>query len=57
MVVSWILGLVASGMMALARGLPLFVAGLVLYSITVFVMSPMSSYITKRAAPGHRRGR
>jgi len=47
MVVSWILGLVASGMMALARQLPLFVAGLVLYSITVFVMSPMSSYITQ----------
>ncbi len=55
MVVSWILGMVASGMMALARGLPLFVAGLVLYSFTVFVMSPMSSYITQRAAPGHRR--
>ncbi len=47
MVVSWILGMVASGMMALARGLPLFVAGLVLYSFTVFVMSPMSSYITQ----------
>jgi len=46
-VASWVLGMVASGMMALARGLPLFVAGLVLYSFTVFVLSPMSSYITQ----------
>ena len=47
MVVAWVIATVAAGMMALARGLPLFVAGLVLYSVTVFVMSPMSSYITQ----------
>ncbi|MCX6072276.1 MAG: MFS transporter, partial [Chloroflexi bacterium] len=47
MIASWGVGTIASGMMALARGLPLFVAGLVLYSFTVFVMSPMSSYITQ----------
>jgi MFS family permease len=47
MIASWGVGTIAAGMMALARGLPLFVAGLVLYSFTVFVMSPMSSYITQ----------
>jgi predicted MFS family arabinose efflux permease len=47
MVASWALGAIAAGMMALARGLPLFVVGLVLYSFTAFVMSPMSSYITQ----------
>jgi MFS family permease len=47
MVSSWIIALLATAMMALARGLPLFVAGMVLYNFTVFVMSPMSSYITQ----------
>ena len=47
MVASWALGMIAAGMMALAHRLPLFVAGLVLYSFTAFVMSPMSSYITQ----------
>ena len=47
MVASWVIALLATAMMALARGLPLFVAGLVLYSFTVFVMSPLSSYITQ----------
>jgi predicted MFS family arabinose efflux permease len=47
MVASWVTGAVAAGVMALARSLPLFVIGLVLYSFTVFVMSPMSAYITQ----------
>ncbi len=47
MVAAWVIAAIAAGLMALARGLPLFVAGLVLYSVTVFVMSPMSSYITQ----------
>jgi predicted MFS family arabinose efflux permease len=47
MVSSWMIALAASGMMALARGLSLFVAGMVVYSFSVFVMSPMSSYITQ----------
>ncbi len=47
MTASWTLGAIATGMMALARGLPMFVAGLVVYSFTVFVYSPMSSYITQ----------
>ncbi len=47
MVSSWVIAVLATVMMALARGLPLFVAGLVLYNFTVFVMSPLSSYITQ----------
>jgi MFS family permease len=47
MTASWAVGAVAAGMMAVARGLPLFTAGLVLYSFTTFVMSPMSSYVTQ----------
>ena len=47
MVAAWVIATIAAGLMALARGLPLFVAGLVLYSTTVFVMSPMSSYVTQ----------
>jgi len=43
---AWILGLGAAWVMALASSLPIFVAGLLLYSTTAFVMSPMSSYIT-----------
>ncbi|OGT27232.1 MAG: hypothetical protein A2Z17_06380 [Gammaproteobacteria bacterium RBG_16_66_13] len=43
---SWVTGLVAAWMMFLARSLPAFVLALVFYSLTAFVMSPMSSYVT-----------
>lgn len=43
---SWIMGMVAGWIMALAPSLPFFVAGMLLYSITAFVMAPMNSYIT-----------
>ena len=43
---SWVFGLVSAWMMYLARSLPLFVLALTLYSLTAFVMSPMSSYVT-----------
>jgi MFS family permease len=43
---AWILALVAAWVMALASSLTIFVAGLLFYSTTAFVMSPMSSYIT-----------
>ncbi len=45
-----ILGVVAAGMMAAANSLPFFVAGLVVYSITSFIVAPINSYIT------HMRG-
>jgi MFS family permease len=43
---AWIIGVVAAGMMALAPSLPWFVAGMLLYGSTMFVVSPMNSYIT-----------
>jgi len=43
---SWVFGLVSAWMMYLATSLPIFVVALTLYSLTAFVMSPMSSYIT-----------
>lgn len=42
---AWTGGFIASLMMALARTLTPFVIGLILYSFTAFVMSPMSSYV------------
>jgi MFS family permease len=46
LVVSWITGMLATFVMALAPSLPFFVVGLLLYSLTAFVSSPLSSYIT-----------
>lgn len=44
--VSWIMGMIAAWLMALAKTLPFFVIGLLIYSITAFVVSPLNSYIT-----------
>ena len=46
MVASWVIGTAAGWLMFQALALPLFVAGLLLYWSTTFVMAPMSSYIT-----------
>ncbi len=43
---AWITAMVAAFVMALAPSLPLFVVGLLLYNLTAFVSSPLSSYIT-----------
>ncbi len=43
---AWLLALIAAWVMALASSLPLFVAGLLFYSGTAFVASPMNSYVT-----------
>src|SRR5512146_1543069 len=43
---SWVLGTIAAVMMALANSLPLFVAGLLTYGLTSYVVAPMNSYIT-----------
>lgn len=43
---SWILGTLSAICMAMARTLPVFVVGLVLYGLTSFVLAPMNSYIT-----------
>ena len=46
LILAWALGLVAAVIMALARSLPLFVTGLLIYGLTAFVSAPLSSYMT-----------
>ena len=43
---SWSLGLIATIAMATSKTLPLFVSGLILYSLTTFVIAPLNSYVT-----------
>ncbi|MBN2387428.1 MAG: MFS transporter [Anaerolineales bacterium] len=55
LVAAWTCGLSATWVMAAARSLPLFVAGMLLYGLTAFVSSPLNSYITAasgRMSPG-----
>ncbi len=46
LVAAWIFGVGSAWLMALARSLPVFIVGLVLYNVTAFVSSPLSSYVT-----------
>lgn len=46
MVAAWFTGTVAAWIMALANSLPFFVIGLFIYGMTLFVMSPLQSYLT-----------
>jgi MFS family permease len=46
LVAAWLIGLAATWWMALADKLPVFVAGLLIYGATMFVMSPLNSYVT-----------
>jgi len=46
LIAAWLIGIVSTWSMALAPSLPFFVAGLLLYSITGFVTSPLNSYVT-----------
>jgi len=43
---AWFLGIASTLVMGLARELPLFVVGLLGYGLTIFVSSPLSSYVT-----------
>jgi MFS family permease len=43
---AWLMGLSATWLMALSRTLPAFVAGVILYGATAFVVVPLNSYIT-----------
>lgn len=43
---AWAMGLLSCALMAAANTLPIFVVGLILYSFTAFVMSPLNSYVT-----------
>jgi len=44
--VAWVMGLISTIVMAVARELPLFVVGMLIYGLTAFVSSPLSSYVT-----------
>ena len=46
MVAAWCTGTTATWIMALADSLPVFVIGLFLFGTTLFVMSPLQSYLT-----------
>jgi MFS family permease len=43
---AWVMGVVATWIMALTNSLPIFVTGLLLYGVTMFVLSPLYSYVT-----------
>jgi MFS family permease len=46
MLAAWGAGAVAALTMALAPSLPMFVAGMMFYALTAFVISPLNSYVT-----------
>jgi MFS family permease len=46
LVAAWVLGLISTWIMALANGLPVFVIGFLIYGTTLFVLSPLNSYVT-----------
>ncbi|MGE5248697.1 MAG: MFS transporter [Bacteroidota bacterium] len=46
LIAGWAMGILAAGIMAIASTLPVFVAGLLLYGVTAFVISPLNSYVT-----------
>jgi len=46
LIAAWICGVLATLIMALARSLPVFVIGILLYGVTLFVISPLDSYLT-----------
>lgn len=46
MVAAWATGTITCWIMALANTLPVFTFGLILYGTTLFVMSPLQSYLT-----------
>jgi DHA1 family multidrug resistance protein-like MFS transporter len=43
---AWVLGIIAGSVMAVAKTLPVFIFGVLLYGATGFVIAPMNSYIT-----------
>jgi len=43
---AWLMGTAATWIMAYAKGLPMFVAGSILYNMTAFVVVPLNSYVT-----------
>jgi len=46
LITAWLLGVISTLLMGIAKSLPLYLAGLFLYGVTAFVASPLSSYVT-----------
>ena len=46
LIAAWVAGILATVIMALAKNLVVFVIGVLLYGITLFVVSPLDSYLT-----------
>jgi len=46
LIAAWIFGVVATIIMALANNLFVFVVGVLMYGVTLFVVSPLDSYLT-----------
>jgi len=46
LIAAWLVGILATILMATSRNLTMFVAGLLLYGLTAFVASPLDSYTT-----------
>jgi len=46
LVAAWAVGVLAALAMGLARSLPVYIAGMLLYGFTAFVVSPLNSYVT-----------
>jgi MFS family permease len=45
-IAAWTSGLIATWVMAMARTLPFFIIGVLLYGLTAFVSAPLNSYVT-----------
>lgn len=43
---AWVLGILSTATMAAARSLTVFSIGIILYSVTIFVIAPINSYLT-----------
>ena len=43
---AWGMGVITTGIMAAARSLAIFSIGMILYSVTLFVVAPLNSYLT-----------
>ncbi len=46
LIAAWITGIAATLWMAMARTLPIFIVGVLIYGFTAFVASPLDSYVT-----------
>ena len=47
LIAAWVIGIAAALLMGVARTLPVFIVGLLIYGFTAFVASPLDSYVTK----------